>query len=531
MSVRDTREVVSPSTGEIIGTVPIANHEDCATAVATARQAAPGWRALGFEGRRKALLEVMDLLVEEGGHYARLVAAEQGKPAAEALALDVFPAVEHLRFCARNAERVLRPTRVGGSLIVAAHKKATLTHEPFGVVVAVTPWNYPVGIPLADLATALAAGNTIVLKPASATTLTGLAVGELFKKAGMPEGVVNVCAVPGFDAACLIGHEDIGKVMFTGGEVTAADILEEAHSQLTPCVLELGGKDAAVVAADADLEYTARGLVWAALANCGQTCAAVERVYVERRAAGRLVELICEEVGRLTVGDPLDEGTDIGPMTLAGQRRIVDEHVCDAMDKGATLVCGGHSGTGSGTYYLPTVLTGCHHSMKVMTDETFGPVIPVMEVDSLDEAVALANQTRYGLTASAWTSSASTARRLAEALSAGTVTVNDHLFSFGEGTAPWGGLRASGFGRTHAEDGLRELSQRKYVSIDAGTRAPAWWFPYDATFARYVAGGLEAIYARRLGRKLAATAGLLGNSRFTKTAHVGAILANAHKLF
>jgi succinate-semialdehyde dehydrogenase/glutarate-semialdehyde dehydrogenase len=528
--MRDTREVRSPATGEVIGSVPIANHEDCAAAVAKAKQAAPGWRALGFEGRRKALLEVMDLLVEEGSHYARLVSAEQGKPIAEAIALDVFPAVEHLRFCARNAERVLRPTRVGSSLIVASHKKATLTNEPFGVVVAITPWNYPVGIPLADMATALAAGNTVVLKPASATTLTGLAVGELFKKAGMPEGVVNVCAVPGSEAACLVGHEDVGKVMFTGGEVTAADVLEEAHSQLTPCVLELGGKDAAVVAADADLEYTARGLVWAALANCGQTCAAVERVYVERSAAGRLVELICDEVGKLKVGDPVDEGTDIGPMTLTSQRRIVDEHVCDAMDKGATLVCGGHNGAGNGTYYLPTVLTGCHHSMKVMTDETFGPVIPVMEVDSLDEAVRLANESRYGLTASAWTGSASAARKLAEALSAGTVTVNDHLFSFGEGTAPWGGLRGSGFGRTHAQEGLRELSQRKYVSMDAGTKAPAWWFPYDAAFARYVGEGLEAIYARRLGRKLAAMAGLVGNPRFMKTAHLGAILANTRKM-
>jgi succinate-semialdehyde dehydrogenase/glutarate-semialdehyde dehydrogenase len=307
-----------------------------------------------------------------------------------------------------------------------------------------------------------------------------------------------------------------------------------AARNLTPVVLELGGKDAAVVCRDADLDRAARGIVWAAFMNSGQTCASVERVYVERPVFDAFVAKVLVEARKIrTGGDPARGGLfEVGPMTMERQRAIVEEHVRDAVARGARILLGGERPAMPGFFYPPTVLTNVDHTMLVMRDETFGPVLPVMAVDSLEEAIRLANDSRYGLTASGWTRSEDTARRLQQELVAGVVSINDHVSSYGEPTAPWGGVKWSGFGRMHGLLGLREMVQPKYVSLDRGRQvAELWWYPYDREFDGLVRQAAPALYSTSLPRRVAGQLGLLRFSRLWRRVGPWRLLANLDKLF
>jgi succinate-semialdehyde dehydrogenase/glutarate-semialdehyde dehydrogenase len=304
-----------------------------------------------------------------------------------------------------------------------------------------------------------------------------------------------------------------------------------AAKNLTPVLLELGGKDPAIVCRDADLDRAARGIVWGAFVNCGQTCASIERVYVERPVAERFLERVVAETQALRVGDPGKANVEVGSMTLARQRQIVDAHVKEALSKGARALTGGAALAGPGFFYPPTVLTGVTHEMAIMREETFGPVLPVMEVDSLEQAIALANDTPYGLTASGWTRSEDVARRLQRELVAGVVTINDHASSFGEPTAPWGGVKWSGIGRTHGLLGLREMVRPKYVSTDRGRGAELWWFPYDEQFAALMRKAAPALYATSPARRIAAQAGLARFARLWRRFGALRLVRNLDKLF
>jgi succinate-semialdehyde dehydrogenase/glutarate-semialdehyde dehydrogenase len=406
-----------------------------------------------------------------------------------------------------------------------------LLHVPIGVVLVITPWNYPFAIALSGVATALAAGNAVLLKPAPATTLTGLRIGELCREAGIPDGVVNVVAADDAVAAALVEDPRVGKVVFTGSVSTGKKVMAAAARNLTPVVLELGGKDPAIVCRDADLDRAARGIVWGAFVNAGQTCASVERVYVEQPVAEAFVARVLEETRRLRVGPPADAETDVGPLTLERQRRVVEEHVQDAVARGARVLAGGARAPGPGWFYPPTVLTGVDHTMRVMREETFGPVLPIMAVASVEEALALANDSEYGLTASGWTRDAETARRLQEGLQAGVVTINDCLYSFGEPTAPWGGVKRSGIGRVHGLAGLKEMTQVKYVSRDTGRGPMLWWYPYGPELARVASSAGPALYARSLWSRLRHTARLLGSRRFRRRVSLRALLKHADRFF
>jgi acyl-CoA reductase-like NAD-dependent aldehyde dehydrogenase len=295
--------------------------------------------------------------------------------------------------------------------------------------------------------------------------------------------------------------------------------------------LELGGKDAAVVAADANLERTARGLVWGAFMNTGQTCASVERVYVERSLYQPLVERIVELTRELKVGDPFAPETDLGPMTTEEQRAAVHAQVSAAISAGARPLTGGSMPEGPGFFYPPTVLVDVHEDMTVMREETFGPVLPIVEVGSLDEAVVRANGSRFGLTASGWTRSRATAERLQRGLAAGVVTINDHVVAFGEASGSWGGLRESGIGRSHGRHGLLELCNIKYVASDSGRRpAEAWYYPYDEDFSGAMRALVPAFFAR--GRqRLRALLRLAGTRRFAQRVRKGSLVSNFSLLF
>jgi succinate-semialdehyde dehydrogenase/glutarate-semialdehyde dehydrogenase len=537
VGLRDTpgrggrRAVSSPADGRAFAEVSLLDPEQAGAALESARAAFPSWSRLSFSERGRHLLRLRDVVLEEADALAALVAREQGKPVPEAHAVEIFPALETLKHLALHAEDVLRDDPVETQVLLFAQKDCRLVYEPYGVILVITPWNYPFFLSLSGVAEALAAGNTVVLKPAPSTTLVGLRIGELGRRAGLPEGVLNVVSVDDAGAAALVDDARVSKIVFTGSVATGKKVMAAAARNLTPVVLELGGKDAAIVCKDADLDRAAQGIVWGAFLNAGQTCASVERVYVDKAVAEPFLARVLAETKKLRLGDPTQAGVDVGPMTMERQRRVVVDHVEDARARGAKILTGGKTPEGPGYFYPPTVLTAVDHSMRIMREETFGPVLPIMAVDSLDEAVRLANDSEYGLTASGWTRDPQTAARLQRELRAGGVTINDCVSSCGEPSAPWGGYGQSGVGRTHGLAGLREMVQVKYVTSDPSGRPAPWWFPYDAEYARMMGVHNRAFHARSFPTRLWNQLRLLAFPRFWRRASLGAILRNADKLF
>jgi succinate-semialdehyde dehydrogenase/glutarate-semialdehyde dehydrogenase len=525
------RPVVNPATGAAFARTSLLDAEQAASAIAAARAAFPAWAALSFRERARALLAAREVVVRRADEIARLIEQEQGKPAVEAHLVEVFPALEVLQHLALHAEDLLSEQPVPPQVLLFAHKDSRIRYEPFGVVLVVTPWNYPFGISLSGVATALAAGNTVVLKPAPATTLVGLGIAEVFREAGVPDGAVNVVAVDDTLAPALVEDPRVDKIVFTGSPATGRRVMVSAAKNLTPVVLELGGKDPAVVCRDADLDRAARGIVWGAFVNAGQTCASVERVYVEAEVAHAFLGRVVELTRSLRVGDPAAGEVELGALTLERQRKIVEEHVADAVARGARVLTGGRAAAGPGWFYPPTVLSGVDHTMRVMQEETFGPVLPVMAVPSLDEAIRLANDSEYGLTASGWTRDAATAGRLERELQAGVVTINDCVYTFGEPSAPWGGFKRSGLGRAHGLAGLREMAQPKYVARDEGAAPMLWWFPYGEELRGLMPSATRALHARSRWARLANAVRLLGSSRFRRRGRLASILKRADRLF
>jgi acyl-CoA reductase-like NAD-dependent aldehyde dehydrogenase len=521
----------NPATGKAFARVGLLDAEQAQAAIGAAQAAFPAWSRTSFHERARHLDRLRQAIVDDADAIARLVEREQGKPAAEAYAAELLPSLDALKHLAHHAEDLLRDDALEGQQILLSHKQARLVYAPIGVVLAITPWNYPWGLALPVVATALAAGNTVVLKPSPATTLVGLRIGELARRAGLPDGVVNVIAVEDGVAPRLVEDPRVGKIVFTGSVATGKKVMAGAAKNLTPVVLELGGKDPAIVCRDADLDRAARGVVWGAFLNAGQTCASIERVYVERSVAAPFVRLVLEETAQVRTGDPGKGPVEVGSLTLERQRRVVEDHVQDAVAKGARVLTGGHAVEGPGSFYPPTVLVDVDHTMTVMREETFGPVLPIMIVDSLDEAIRLANDSPYGLTASGWTRSGETARRLQSELAAGIVTINDHASSFGEPTAPWGGVKWSGIGRTHGLPGLREMVQPKYVSLDRGRGAELWWYPYGEDLDSLMATAATALYSTSRWSRLRGQLRLLGFPRLWRRFGAWRLLKNLDKLF
>ena len=450
-------ESFSPATGERLGAVAITPPDQVQRVVDAVARVQPIWAQLTLEDRARYLERAAQVVIDEGDEIRDLIVREQGKPRNEAFAMEVLPTIDALHWIARAGQEILADEKIPMPQPFLKTKKSAFTYEPLGVIGVISPWNYPWSIPFGELALALMAGNGVVLKPASLTPLLGERIARVFDRAGVPEGLVRVVHGPGTGSAVVASS--VAKVFFTGSVETGRGVGEECARQLKGSVLELGGKDPMVVLPDANLDHAIAGALWGGFANAGQTCSGIERVYVVRDAAGRFIDGVVTGAARLRVGDPLEWDTEIGPMISRSQFEIVRELVDDAVAAGATLRCGGpvEAPAGlAGDFYAPAVLTGVTHQMRIMREEIFGPVLPIVVVDSEERAVALANDSDFGLGASVWTSDRNKGERVARELESGMVWINDHMFSHGACQCSWGGVKESGLGRTHSKFGLYE---------------------------------------------------------------------------
>jgi acyl-CoA reductase-like NAD-dependent aldehyde dehydrogenase len=510
--------VENPATLDPIGEACLASGADCARAVEAAKSAFPRWRTLSHHDKKKIFLAAKEVLLQRASGVARLITVEKGSPLPESLAVELTGALEELDYYGHNQSKTLAPKKVKAHVPLFAHKKNAFHFQPLGPTLIISPWNFPFLIPFLDVTSTLAAGNTVVLRPSTSTPFTALLIGEIFAQAGLPDGVLNIvpCRVP--QAEEMITNPEIHSIVFTGSVPVGRRIMELASRNLTNVVLELGGKDPMIVLKDADVEEGARGAVWAGFMNTGQSCASIERVYVAREIADRFLGRVLELSRALRVGNPLEPDIDIGPMENLGQLKVVAEHVREAAEKGAEILCGGKRPENlPGYFFPPTVLARVDHSMKVMTEETFGPVLPVMPFGDVEEAIALANDSAYGLTASVWTRDKKTASGAAERLEVGSVTVNDHMFSFTEPKAIWGGIKQTGMGRTHGPYGLLEVSNIKFVSADfAKKQERLWWFPYGTAKSQVLEQSLMLLHGPKFQVKLKALLSLLPRMRLIR---------------
>jgi succinate-semialdehyde dehydrogenase/glutarate-semialdehyde dehydrogenase len=511
----DTIIDIDPSTGQSFTQVAEAGSEGVDKAAERAAFTSALWRGTSFEERGKALRRLAKLIRAQSGDIAELIAREQGKPRLEALTLEVLPALDHLRFITGHAERYHAGLSVEPRHPFYSHKRAHYLYDAIGVVALITPSPLPFAVPLVQVAAALAMGNAVALKPSELTPLCGMRIGELCKQAGFPEGLVNI--VPGRheEAIGLAVHPKIDKVFFTGTLDAGRQVMSMAGCAPRPVVLSLGGKHSSIVAGDADVDRAARGVVWGALANCGQNCGAVERIYVEQTVASRFIERVLHEVEQLRVGNALEVGTDLGPLITAKHREEVHIWVSEAIAAGAKLLWGGRIPDGPGFFYAPTVLLGPPEDCRLMREEALAPVIPIVVVESVERAMLLANDNDYALTASGWTKSDETANRLMIGLQAGVVTINDVLYSFGEPAATWTGYRKSGMGQSHGTPGLREMSRQRFVSHDpAKAESSVFGYPYDDQAAEIAETSLAYLHPAGIVEELRAFMRLLGSKRF-----------------
>ncbi len=507
--------VENPATLEPVGEVFLASPADCRGAIEAAKKAYPLWRNITTEEKRRLFLKAKAVLLRRATEIARLLAVEKGTPVVESLTNEVFSIIETLDYYGRNQKKTLAPKKVKAHIPLFAHKKNTFLFQPLGPSLVISPWNFPFMIPFLDVISELTVGNTVVLRPSTSTPFAGLAIGEIMTEAGVPAGVLNIvpCRVP--QAEEMIVDPDIQSIAFTGSVGVGKRILELASRNLTNVVLELGGKDPMIVFRDADIEQAALGAVWAAFMNAGQSCASVERVYVAEDIAESFIRRVVDITRTLRVGNPLDAGVDIGPMENLGQLKVVEEHVREGVEKGAEVLCGGGRVEGlPGYFFAPTVLAKVDHGMKIMTEETFGPVLPVMTFRDREQAIALANDSHYGLTASVWTRDKKAAQWAAERLEAGGVTINDHMITFNEPGAIWGGIKQTGMGRTHGPYGLLEIANIKFVSADfSGKKRRMWWYPYEAATLEIMEKAIPMMHHPRFGGRLGAFLAILRHLR------------------
>jgi len=493
--------VENPATGEVIGHVDDMRAEQVDAMVERARRAQPAWEAQGFDGRAEVMLELRHWFVQNRDQVIDLLVRENGKTREDALLAELFYVCDALGFWAKKAPKYLADERIKTHSLLLLGKKVFVRYRPHGVVGVIGPWNYPLTNSFGDCIPALMAGNSVVLKPSEITPLTNLMLADVVRECGAPADVFQVATGAGETGGALV--ENVDMIHFTGSTRTGRKVAVAAAERLIPASLELGGKDPMIVLREADVDRAANMAVQWAMSNSGQICMAVERVYVEEPVYDQFVEKVVARTLELRQGAPGEPGrVDIGAMTFPPQMEIIRGHMQDAVDKGAQVLVGGNAGTGPGRIFEPTVLTGVDHTMKIMTEETFGPVLPIMKVRDADEAVRLANDSRYGLNSSVFSKDVAKGEQVARRLNAGNACVNDALMNYLALEAPFGGSGESGLGARHGAPGIRKYCAAQTILVTRfGPKREPTMFPNTAFKAKAFERLMLLMWGRKPRRK------------------------------
>jgi len=488
--------VENPATGAIIATVPKLSAEQVAEMAARGRAAQPGWEALGFEGRGEILLRAQKWVMDNSERIIETIVSETGKTYEDAQLAEIAYAAGAFGFWARNAPEFLADEKVKTSSVFVKGKKLVIRYAPVGLVGIIGPWNFPLTNSFGDCIPALAAGNAVILKPSEVTPLTSLLMADALRECGLPENVFQVATGDGETGGALVDEADF--VMFTGSTATGKKVLARAAETITPVSLELGGKDPMIVLSDADLERAANAAAFYSMNNGGQVCISTERVYVEEPVYDEFVAKVTEKVRALRQGEPTGFGSvDVGAVTFPPQIDIVERHVEDAKAKGAKVLAGGHAKEGPGRFYEPTVLVDVDHTMAIMTEETFGPTLPIMKVADSEEAVRLANDSPYGLQAAVFSKDTVRAQEIARRIEAGAVTVNDAQLNYAALEIPMGGWKTSGLGTRHGAAGIRKYTKQQSILVTKlAPKKDIHMFPYSARKSKGLGRALKLLYGR-----------------------------------
>jgi len=488
--------VENPATGEVIAYVADLDADAVAGLARRARLAQPAWQALGFDARAQVLLRMRKWLMDNAERVVATIVSETGKTYEDAYVIELTYTGGAISYWTRHGREFLDDEAVAVATLAVTGKKLLTRYEPLGLIGVIGPWNYPMVNSFGDAIPALLAGNSVILKPSEITPLTSLLLAEGLEASGLPKDVFAVATGRGATGAALVDEADM--IMFTGSTETGKRVMARAAQTLTPVSLELGGKDPMIVLADADLERAANAAVYYSMLNGGQTCISVERVYVEEPVYEDFLGRVVEKVSAIRQGASTGPATaEVGAMTTAAQLQIVEAHVADAIAKGARALTGGRRAPGKGHFYEPTVLVDVDHTMQAMTEETFGPTLPIMRVADAEQAVRLANDSPYGLAASIYTRDAKRGQQLARRLQAGAVCVNDALLNYLAVELPMGGWKASGLGTRHGAGGIRKYTKQQSLLISRlHLKREPFMFPYKARTSKLLFRGLRLIYGR-----------------------------------
>ncbi len=502
ISTENQIKVINPATGEEISTVLASSKQEITEKFQLAKETFSFWSSFSIEKRIGYLKRIFELIINDRKNIAETITKSNGKPLAESYLTEIASTLQVIEYFIKKGVELLNDKKIALGKLYPT-KKSSVSYEPYGVIAIIEPWNYPFYLPFSAITKTLLAGNTFIFKPASAVSLIGKLIEEILQKTELPSGVANVIYGDSKVADILL-ELPIDKVIFTGSVEVGRKIAEKCAKKLLPVSLELGGKDPAIILKSTNIDYAAQGVLWGAISNCGQACASIERVYVESKIYDEFTEKIISLTKNLRVGNGLDNDIDVGPLTSNNQLEKVEEHVFDAVNKGAKILAGGERVQGPGFFFEPTIITEVNHSMKIMTEETFGPVIPIMKFETVEEAIQLANNSNYALAGSIWTSESKKARGIAQKLNCGTVWINDSLFLQAHPACPWQGYKDSGYGGSSIYDFVR----LKHISIDQGfipTLKPKyfWWYPYKGK-ARSYHDLIEVIFKGNLKGKFAA---------------------------